>query len=348
LRTSLTHPHQPHQQKRYSCSLRARRYPKRTGHTARSGISRPSSGSCAIVSKPSKPHNHVSSRRGEGHARAAPHPGADHQPHRSAASSFEEVDLDRRHSFRNDTRRPPRQRTRPARWRSTGLTSSPSLPHVQSPTVTTPAKSPPWGTERAGAGRRRVVLRLLPLTCGVGDRRGRGGRARAGTTHEPRRMRPRRRAGDGRCACHHGRLGHAPRRRRGRLVLRASGTRAIRPAAAGHRRHLGDGPARLRPRHPGHLLLEPSRATATSTARPPPRPSSTSALSAREGASTEETVAHDQRDEELRRYKLSHIGADDEDGYHRVAYPAAGRRRCPLREASMSLTLDHPQVLCPP
>jgi len=36
------------------------------GCTARLGISRPSSGSCAIVSKPSTPHNHVSGRRGEG------------------------------------------------------------------------------------------------------------------------------------------------------------------------------------------------------------------------------------------------------------------------------------------
>jgi len=38
------------------------------GDTARSGTFRRSSGSCAIVSKPWTPHNHVSGRRGEGHA----------------------------------------------------------------------------------------------------------------------------------------------------------------------------------------------------------------------------------------------------------------------------------------
>ena len=67
------------------------------------------------------------------------------------------------------------------------------------------------------------------------------------------------------------------------------------------------------------------------------------------GASKDETAAHDQRYEELSRHKLGRISADDEDGYHRVACPAvAGKLRCPLRDASMQLTLEHPEVLCPP
>ena len=67
------------------------------------------------------------------------------------------------------------------------------------------------------------------------------------------------------------------------------------------------------------------------------------------GASNDETAAHDQRYEELSRYKLGRISADDEDGYHRVMCPAvAGKLRCPLRDASMQLGLEHPEVVCPP
>ncbi len=41
--------------------------------------------------------------------------------------------------------------------------------------------------------------------------------------------------------------------------------------------------------------------------------------------------------------------ADDADGYHRVMCPAAmGNVRCPLRESSMSLGLEHPEVISPP
>jgi len=66
-------------------------------------------------------------------------------------------------------------------------------------------------------------------------------------------------------------------------------------------------------------------------------------------ASKDETAAHDQRHEELSRYKLGRIRKDDEDGYHRVMCPAvAGKLRCPLRDASMQLSLEHPGVLCPP
>ncbi|MDA8075496.1 MAG: hypothetical protein M0Z40_09740 [Actinomycetota bacterium] len=67
------------------------------------------------------------------------------------------------------------------------------------------------------------------------------------------------------------------------------------------------------------------------------------------GASKDETAAHDRRCEELSRYKLGRVTADDADGYHRVTCPAAmGKVRCPLRESSMSLGLEHPEILSPP
>jgi len=66
------------------------------------------------------------------------------------------------------------------------------------------------------------------------------------------------------------------------------------------------------------------------------------------GASKDETAAHDRRAEELSRYKLGRVTADDQDGYHRVMCPAAmGKVRCPLRESSMSLGLEHPEVISP-
>lgn len=49
------------------------------------------------------------------------------------------------------------------------------------------------------------------------------------------------------------------------------------------------------------------------------------------------------------RYKLGRTSADDHDGYHRVACPAAaGKLRCPLKPNSMSLDYDRPEVLSPP
>jgi hypothetical protein len=67
------------------------------------------------------------------------------------------------------------------------------------------------------------------------------------------------------------------------------------------------------------------------------------------GASHEEIVVHDNRSAELARYKLGRTSADDPDGYHRVVCPAvAGKLRCPLRPASMTLSYDHPEVLAPP
>jgi hypothetical protein len=67
------------------------------------------------------------------------------------------------------------------------------------------------------------------------------------------------------------------------------------------------------------------------------------------GASAGETAAHEARAAELARYKLGRVTADDPDGYHRVACPAAmGKVRCPLRPTSMALELSRPEVLCPP
>ena len=55
------------------------------------------------------------------------------------------------------------------------------------------------------------------------------------------------------------------------------------------------------------------------------------------------------RPAELARYKLGRLTADDQDGYHRVACPAAmGKIRCPLRPASMTLDRDRPEILQPP
>ncbi len=52
---------------------------------------------------------------------------------------------------------------------------------------------------------------------------------------------------------------------------------------------------------------------------------------------------------ELARYMLGRVSADDADGYHRVACPAAaGKVRCPLRASSMALSFARPEVLSPP
>jgi hypothetical protein len=66
-------------------------------------------------------------------------------------------------------------------------------------------------------------------------------------------------------------------------------------------------------------------------------------------ATSEDAAAHDARTAELARYKLGRITADDADGYHRAACPAAaGKIRCPLRPASMTLDRDRPEILQPP
>jgi hypothetical protein len=66
-------------------------------------------------------------------------------------------------------------------------------------------------------------------------------------------------------------------------------------------------------------------------------------------ATTEQAADHDRKTAELARYKLGRLTADDPDGYHRVACPAAmGKIRCPLRPASMRLGRSRPEILQPP
>jgi len=66
-------------------------------------------------------------------------------------------------------------------------------------------------------------------------------------------------------------------------------------------------------------------------------------------AAKEQATGHDRQTSELARYKLGRLTADDADGYHRVACPAAtGKIRCPLRPASMTLNRDRPEILQPP
>jgi hypothetical protein len=66
-------------------------------------------------------------------------------------------------------------------------------------------------------------------------------------------------------------------------------------------------------------------------------------------ATREQAAAHDSKTAELARYKLGRLTADDADGYHRVACPAAmGKIRCPLRPSSMAPDRDRPEILEPP
>jgi hypothetical protein len=67
------------------------------------------------------------------------------------------------------------------------------------------------------------------------------------------------------------------------------------------------------------------------------------------GAAAEDVAAHDQQTAELARYKLGRHTADDTDGYHRAACPAAAAKiRCPLRPESMTLDRSRPEILNPP
>jgi len=66
-------------------------------------------------------------------------------------------------------------------------------------------------------------------------------------------------------------------------------------------------------------------------------------------ATPQQAAAHDAKTAEASRYKLGRLTAYDEDGYHRVACPAAtGKIRCPIRAASMLLNRDRPEILQPP
>jgi hypothetical protein len=67
------------------------------------------------------------------------------------------------------------------------------------------------------------------------------------------------------------------------------------------------------------------------------------------GATKEQAAAHDAKTAEAARYKLGRLTSEDADGYHRVQCPAAaGKVRCPLRPASMTLDRDRPEILAPP
>jgi hypothetical protein len=66
-------------------------------------------------------------------------------------------------------------------------------------------------------------------------------------------------------------------------------------------------------------------------------------------ATPAQAAAHDAKTAEAARYKLGRLTSDDHDGYHRVQCPAAaGKVRCPLRPASMTLDRDRPEILTPP
>lgn len=66
-------------------------------------------------------------------------------------------------------------------------------------------------------------------------------------------------------------------------------------------------------------------------------------------ATEHELAAHDQKTQELSRYKLSPLTAADQDGYRRAICPAtAGKIRCPHKPASMSLSHERPTILSPP
>jgi hypothetical protein len=66
-------------------------------------------------------------------------------------------------------------------------------------------------------------------------------------------------------------------------------------------------------------------------------------------ATKEQAAGHDRKTAELARHKLGRLTSDDEDGYHRVACPAAmGKIRCPLRPSSMTLDRGRPEILTPP
>jgi hypothetical protein len=66
-------------------------------------------------------------------------------------------------------------------------------------------------------------------------------------------------------------------------------------------------------------------------------------------ATSQQAAGHDRKTAELALYKLGRLTSDDQDGYHRVQCPAAaGKIRCPLRPASMTLDRDRPEILQPP
>ena len=67
------------------------------------------------------------------------------------------------------------------------------------------------------------------------------------------------------------------------------------------------------------------------------------------GAQPEQATDHDQKCEELARYRFSPVTAADGEGYQRFSCPATtGKCRCALKPASMGLSNDRPSVLGAP
>ena len=66
-------------------------------------------------------------------------------------------------------------------------------------------------------------------------------------------------------------------------------------------------------------------------------------------ATKQQAADWERKTTELARYKPGRLTTGDAGGYHRVACPAAaGKIRCPLRPAPMTLDRDHPEILQPP
>jgi hypothetical protein len=67
------------------------------------------------------------------------------------------------------------------------------------------------------------------------------------------------------------------------------------------------------------------------------------------GATRQQAADWERTTAEAARYKLGRLTAEDADGYHRAQCPAvAGKIRCPLRPASMTLDRDRPEILSLP
>ena len=155
----------------------------------------------------------------------------------------------------------------------------------------------------------------------------RGPRARPPRHHllMPARPGPRARARPDRDA----RRRDPARRHPRRFRLRPPRRRRVGTAAAHRRRPARPGPAPARPRPQGHPPRRHHRQ------REPVLPGHAPHAAPDSGRSPappleEQAAEQDRKTAELARYKLGRLTADDADGYHRVACPAAmGKIRCP-------------------
>ena len=134
-----------------------------------------------------------------------------------------------------------------------------------------------------------------------------------------------------------------------RMVLACDMPSAVSPSAPASSRHgwrkCARGSTNSGPKgtHDGAIIAN-GNLYCPQTPRPLPEPGPLART-----ATTDQAADHDRQTAELARYKLGHITGDDEDGYHRVACPAAmGKIRCPLRPSSMTLDRDRPEILQPP